>query len=59
LEKLNFIFWASLQVNLQHPKDLLGSILSQLPPNWHKSPERLEGFLKAAPKRSSLDFGDA
>lgn len=34
-----------------HLKSKLGPVLVQLPPNWHKNPERLEEFLKAAPKR--------
>ncbi|MCZ7681079.1 MAG: DUF72 domain-containing protein [Sandaracinaceae bacterium] len=29
----------------------LGPILVQLPPRWHADPERLEAFLRAAPKR--------
>lgn len=33
-----------------HLKELLGPILVQLPPKWHKDTERLEDFLKAAPK---------
>ena len=39
-----------------HLKGQLGPILVQLPPNWHKDPERLEGFLKAAPKECRWAF---
>lgn len=38
----------------------LGPILVQLPPNWKANPERLEAFLKAAPReyRWAVEFRD-
>jgi uncharacterized protein YecE (DUF72 family) len=38
----------------------LGPILVQLPPHWHVNPERLSGFLKAAPpdQRWAFEFRD-
>lgn len=40
--------------------DTLGPILVQLPPHWHANPERLAGFLAAAPKkyRWTIEFRD-
>jgi uncharacterized protein YecE (DUF72 family) len=40
---------------------LLGPILVQLPPNWRADPDRLAGFLKAAPHsiRWAFEFRDA
>jgi len=40
--------------------DFLGPILVQLPPNWKADPERLDAFLKAAPKnhRWAVEFRD-
>jgi len=39
----------------------LGPILVQLPPHWHADPERLDLFLRAAPKRRrwAVEFRDA
>jgi len=37
-------------------KSYLGPVLVQLPPNWRPNLERLEGFLKAAPKRVRWAF---
>jgi uncharacterized protein YecE (DUF72 family) len=41
-------------------RNLLGPILVQLPPNWRVAPDRLAGFLKAAPAsvRWSIEFRD-
>jgi uncharacterized protein YecE (DUF72 family) len=40
--------------------DFLGPILVQLPPNWTADPERLDAFLKAAPRdhRWAVEFRD-
>ena len=40
--------------------DTLGPILVQLPPNWKANPERLQGFLAAAPRkyRWVIEFRD-
>ncbi|MFW5870485.1 MAG: DUF72 domain-containing protein [Candidatus Sumerlaeota bacterium] len=38
----------------------IGAILVQLPPNWNSNPERLDGFLSAAPDRHrwAVEFRD-
>jgi uncharacterized protein YecE (DUF72 family) len=42
-------------------KQKLGPVLFQLPPRWHRNPERLAAFLKALPKthRYAFEFRDA
>lgn len=42
-------------------RETLGPVLVQLPPNWGADPERLDAFLRVAPKklRWALEFRDA
>jgi uncharacterized protein YecE (DUF72 family) len=46
--------------NASHLGPMLGPILVQLPPHWHADPDRLAGFLEAAPEsqRWAFEFRD-
>lgn len=49
-------FWSRARLLADH----LGPVLYQLPPRWHRNPERLGAFLEAVPKQrpQAIEFRD-